>query len=166
MRVVGRSVGWLIFSLALNTHVPFSLAASGGYSPFLPFFFVGPLRWELSVFQNSSTRTSHGPYDVISLFSHFIFFHSCFFFFFLLFVPESHEIQQTCCFFMPSEHDSANLSRRCSLPGGFCRCLSASSSPSAGPRSPGRGRAHPVASLSFFHCSFRKHKINSPLTLT
>lgn len=82
MRVVGRSVGWLIFSLALNTHVPFSLAASGGYSPFLPFFFVGPLRWELSVFQNSSTRTSHGPYDVISLFSHFVFFHSCFFFFF------------------------------------------------------------------------------------
>lgn len=81
MHVVGRSVGWLIFSLALNTHVPFSLAASGGYSPFLPFFFVGPLRWELSVFQNSSTRTSHGPYDVISLFSP-VFFHSCFFFFF------------------------------------------------------------------------------------
>lgn len=87
MRVVGRSVGWLIFSLALNTHVPFSLAASGGYSPFLPFFFVGPLRWELSVFQNSSTRTSHGPYDVISLFSHFVFFHSCFFFFFSTLCP-------------------------------------------------------------------------------
>lgn len=80
MRVVGRSVGWLIFSLALNTHVLFSLAASGGYSPFLPFFFVGPLRWELSVFQNSSTRTSHGPYDVISLFSPF-FFTPAFFFF-------------------------------------------------------------------------------------